>query len=140
MTTILADARLGVMVSDSSISDGNRVWAGRKVFRHKGSLLGFAGDINEAIPFLEWWRGGCQGKPPKFSGSQALVLSEKGLLSFHVSCTPQIMKGGIEAIGSGSKAAMCAYDALGHKDPAQAVAIVCNHDSGSRKPVRTYRV
>lgn len=33
MTSILADARLGVMVSDSSISDGDRVWLGRKTYR-----------------------------------------------------------------------------------------------------------
>jgi hypothetical protein len=52
MTTILADLKLGVMVADSSISDGDRVWSGRKVFRFKGTLLGFSGNIDEAIEFL----------------------------------------------------------------------------------------
>ncbi len=47
MTTIVADWRFGVMVSDSSISDGDRIWLGRKVFRIREELLGFCGDVDE---------------------------------------------------------------------------------------------
>jgi len=138
MTTILANLSLGLMVSDSSISDGDRVWIGRKVWRSKGALIGFAGDVNEAGEFMQWWRLG--GKPPKFVNSQALVMSADGLFSYNVSMTPERVKTGIEAIGSGAKAVMCAYEALEWADPVRAVSIVCNHDSGSRKPVRTYRL
>lgn len=140
MTTILADARLGVMVSDSSVSDGDRVWIGRKVFRWRGNLIGFAGDVNESELFMAWFKRGCADKPPKFTGSQALVLSDKGLTSFNISCVPERVKGGIETIGSGAKAAMCVYEALGFTDPVGAVALVCKHDAGSRKPVRTYKL
>ena len=139
MTTILCDARHGLMVSDSSISDGDRIWIGRKVYRWRGSLIGFAGDCNEAEEFLRWHKSGV-GKPPKFTGSQALILSASGLCAYNVSTTPEPVKRGIEAIGSGAKAAMCAYEALGFEDPQRAVAIVCRHDAGSRSPVRTYRL
>jgi ATP-dependent protease HslVU (ClpYQ) peptidase subunit len=140
MTTLIADARLGLMVSDSSVSDGDRVWIGRKVYRYRGCLIGFAGDVNEAEEFLAWWRKGEVSKPPKFTGSQCLILSASGLVSYNVSTTPERVKGGIEAIGSGAKAAMCAYEALGWEDPQRAVSIVCRHDAGSRAPVRTYKL
>ncbi len=140
MTSILADARLGLMVSDSSVSDGDRVWLGRKVYRSKGCLIGFAGDVNEAEEFLSWWKKGATDKPPKFTGSQCLILSASGLVSYNVSTTPERITRGIEAIGSGAKAAMCAYEALNFEDPQRAIAIVCKHDAGSRAPVRTYRL
>ena len=50
------------------------------------------------------------------------------------------MASGIEAIGSGGKAAICAYEALALTDPVHAVRIVCKHDAGSRAPVRVYRL
>lgn len=138
MTSILADARLGFMAADSSISDGDRVWLGRKVWRIKGALIGFAGDCDEAQGFLAWWRGGCVAKTPHFGKSYALVLQASGLLYFGLSCIPQPVKSGIEAIGSGSKAAICAYEALGFDNIKRAVALACKHDAGSRSPVRTY--
>jgi hypothetical protein len=82
VTTILADFRLGVIISDSSISDDDRVWSGRKVFRHKGALYGFAGDTDEAVGFMAWIKG---GKHPKFAHSDCLVLSDCGAVaSFRV--------------------------------------------------------
>ena len=139
MTTILADYRLGVMVADSSVSDGDRVWLGRKVYRHKGALIGFAGDVNEAEQFLAWYKKQ-EGKPPKFTNSQALVLSDAGLRCFNTSCIGEKIPGGVESIGSGAKAAMCAYEALAFTDPVLAVRIVCKHDAGSRAPVRVHRL
>ncbi len=139
MTTLLADFKLGVMVADSSISDGDRVWSGKKVYRFKGALIGFAGDVNEAEEFLDWFKGKTS-KPPKFVNSQALVLSDTGLKCYNISCVGEKIPSGIEAIGSGAKAAMCAYEALAWTDPVQAVRIVCKHDAGSRPPVRVYKL
>lgn len=138
MTTILADLRLGVMISDSSVSDDDRVWSGRKVRRWRDSLIGFAGDVDEGILFLAWIKKG--GKPPKFANSDCLVLSNEGLFHYCRSSVPMKVERGIEAIGTGAKAAMCAYEALAFTDPVRAVKIVCKHDSGSRTPVRTYRL
>lgn len=138
MTTILADTRLGVMVSDSSISDGDRQWAGRKVWRARGRLLGFSGDVDEAIGFLTWFKAGCTGRAPKFKHSAALTLGPEGLFHYAFSAVALPVLRGVEAVGSGGKAAMCAYEAQGWEGPAAAVAIVCKHDTNSRKPIRTY--
>lgn len=140
MTTILACLHQRMMVADSSISDGDRVWAGRKVHRCRGALIGLAGDVNEGELFMKWWRSGAVDKPPKFTHSQALVLTDSGLLSYNVSCIGEKIARGIEAIGSGAKAAICAYEALAWTDPKLAVKIVCRHDSGSRGPVRVYKL
>lgn len=137
MTTVLADASLGLMVSDSSATDDDRVWSERKVFRHKGALYGFAGNVDERLLFMEWIKG--DGPAPAFTGS-CLMLSDGGLFLYDSTTMPQKVPRGIEAIGTGAKAAMCAYEALGHSDPAKAVKIVCKHDSGSRGPVRVYRL
>ena len=139
MTTILADFNLGLMVADSSISDGDRVWMGRKVFRHHGNLLGFSGDVEEAIGFLIWYKKGMKDKHPKFTNSHALVMNSAGLFYFGASCVSQPIKSGIEAIGTGAKAAICTYEAMGFKKPAAAVKLVCKHDAGSRSPVRIYK-
>jgi hypothetical protein len=138
VTTILADLRLGVMVSDSSVSDDDRVWSGRKVRRCRGKLIGFAGALLEGVAFIDWIKSG--GKPPKFNNSYALVMSEAGLFYYSGSCVPEKVASGIEAIGTGAKAAMCTYEALAFTDPVRAVRIVCRHDSASRAPVRTYRL
>jgi ATP-dependent protease HslVU (ClpYQ) peptidase subunit len=137
MTTILADFRLGVMVADSSVSDNDRVWSRRKVRSWRGSLIGFAGNVDESVLFLEWIKKG--GKAPKLSGDY-LVMSKDGLFHYCQSGVPMKVEHGIEAIGSGAKSAMCAYEALEFTDPVRAVKIVCRHDSGSRTPVRTYRL
>ena len=137
MTTILADFRLGVIVSDSNASDDDRTWSERKVFRHNGVLYGFAGQVNERVEFMEWIKG---GPVPDFSHSDCLMLSDAGLFVYNNNTMPQRVARGIEAIGTGAKAAMCAYEALDHSDPKRAVSIVCKHDSGSRAPVRVYRL
>jgi hypothetical protein len=137
MTTIIADLRLGLMVSDSSATDEDRVWSERKVFRYKGDLYGFAGNVDERIEFMDWIKG---GPIPHFSNSDCLMLSPAGLFLYSRGTLPQKVDKGIEAIGTGAKAAMCAYEAMGFSDPIRAVRIVCKHDSGSRVPVRTYRL
>lgn len=140
MTTILASWPLGVMVTDSSVSDGDRVWSGKKVTRWKDELIGTAGEVDASALFLDWYKNGKTGKPPKMTACQVLVLSPTKLSVYSNSTTEEIMSGGIEAIGTGAKAAMAAFEALGWTDPQRAVAIVCNHDAHSRTPVRTYKV
>ena len=128
------------MVSDSSISDGDRIWIGRKVYRWRGHLIGFSGDVAEAEEFLPWFKSGMVDKPPRFGSSQALILSAAGLYACSGGTTLEQIKSGREAIGTGGKAAMCVYEALKWENPQRAVAIVCKHDAASRPPVRTYRL
>lgn len=140
MTTILADSKLGVMVADSNVSDEDRVWSGKKVFRIKGALIGLAGNDADREAFLPWYRSGFDGKI-KFDNGAALILCKAGLFFFDKHYVkPVRLASGREAIGSGGKAAMCAYEALWFTDPRRAVSIVCKHDAGSRAPVRVYRL
>lgn len=132
------------MVSDSNMSDGERVWKARKVHRIRGCLLGLAGHVDEINGFLDWYRA---GEPetgyPKlaFENSVVLALDPDGLWLFDSSCTQwSKVPTGREAIGTGGVAAISAYEALDWTDPARAVRIACKHDAGSRVPVRTYRL
>lgn len=137
MTTILADARTGIIVSDSNASDDDRTWSERKIFRYRGQLYGFCGLVSERVEFMEWIHG---GPIPDFGHSQCLLLNTSGLFLYDESPTPQRVPRGIEAIGTGGKAAICAYEALGWMQPKLAVQIVCKHDAASRTPVRGYRL
>jgi hypothetical protein len=140
MTTILADVKHGVMVADSSVTDDDRVWVGKKVFRVKGSLIGVAGLEAEITTFIKWFRGGMVGKVD-FNKSSALILNSHGLFFYdHNYTTPQRIAIGREAVGSGAKSVMCAYEALNFQDPRRAVRIVCKHDANSRTPVRQYKL
>ena len=142
MTTVLADARLGVMVSDSAINDGSRLWLGPKVFRIRGALLGFAGETHIREGFMKWWReGALVAETPTFKGGIALVLTpDRKLLYFEEDKWMETLRNGREAIGTGSQAAMAAYEALDWKDPKKAVRIACHHDHQSRAPVRAYNL
>lgn len=143
MTTILADARLGLMVADSNMTDGDRVWKTKKVHRVRGALIGLAGDISQGAQFLAWYANQDDALAPEFDFalSSALVLDSRGLWLFdentiQLTRVPQ----GREAVGTGGVAAISAYEALGWKDPVKAVRIACRHDNGSRPPVRSYRL
>lgn len=140
MTTILASVEHGVIVADSNISDGDRLWFGKKVWRWGDQLIALSGDVNEGAEFLKWWKSGMQSHKPKFSHSSALILDASGLTFVDFTLVPARIKGGREAIGTGAKAAMCAFEALDWQDPKRAVQIVCRHDAGSRGPVRVYRL
>lgn len=141
MTTILADVKLGLMVADSRLSDGDRLWTGRKVWRHDGHLLGVAGVWSSCLAFVDWFKSGRPaGVPVAVKGASMLVMAPQGLILFDDDMMPQVIESGREAIGSGAKAAMCAHEALGWADPARAVRIVCRHDAQSSGPVRTYKL
>lgn len=140
MTTVLAEAKLGLMVADSNVTDAIKVWKQRKVWRINGALVGMAGLAEEFLPFLVWCRNGMQEDPPKMKNLEAMVLSTSGLLYYSSSTLPVRIASGRHAIGTGSMAALAAHEALGFNDPKRAVQIVCRHDAGSRSPVRVYRL
>ncbi len=144
MTTILADAKLGLMVADSNMidEDAGRRWSVRKVKRLRGALLACAGDVMQGNYFIDWWKEGAETEPKfKFDESAALVLDDSGLYLFDAT-TPMLTRvpSGREAIGTGAIAAMAAYEALKWKDPRRAVTIACKHDRNSAPPVRLYRL
>jgi hypothetical protein len=141
MTTILADARLGVMVSDSRISDGQRQWLDRKVFRVRGSLIGGAGEVERIKLFVQWFKANGKLPYPKFGPETSiLLLDETGLYTYEPLTGRQHVTKGYEAIGTGGMGAMCAYEALGHADPRRAVTIAVGHDANSAGPIRSYKL
>jgi len=141
MTTILCDARLGVMVSDTVASDGDRVWPGeKKVHKIRGALFGFAGSVSEAQLLVTWLKEGAQGQSPKVREVNMLMLCKDGLFLYDESMKPMLCRSGIDAIGTGAKAALCAYEALGFENPKRAVQIVCKYDNASRLPVKVYKL
>lgn len=140
MTTVLGDARLGIMVSDSQWSDGVQKGHTRKVHRIGKQLIGCAGNMDETTLFLAWCRAGCEGKAPKTPNFSAIVLNAKGLFHCYANDILMPIENGWHAIGTGAVAAMVAHEALGFANPRLAVSIVCKHDAGSRGPVRVYRL
>lgn len=141
MTTVLADARLGLMVCDSHVTDGvSRKWVGTKVFRIRGALVGVSGDSQTYLPALEWMKHG--GTPPEWKddSTDLLVLSYDGLRLFAGGSEPEKVPKGIEAIGSGASAAMAVYEALGWENPQLAVKLAAKYDAGSGGRVRTYKL
>lgn len=140
MTTLLADTRFGVMVSDSNITDGDRAWSGRKVRRMKGSIVGFAGNVIDFDAFIWWFKSDMvHSLQIKNEDTSILVLNHTGLFLFDDNSKQlQRCSKAYESCGTGGKAAMAAYEALGFTDPKRAVAIACKHDAQSRAPVRVY--
>lgn len=142
MTTVLADAKLGVMVSDSFMTDDDRVWNIKKVHRIRGALVACAGTVAQYQRFIEWWRAGATEAPDfPFKDSSALVLDASGLYLFDESTMGLTkVQSGRESIGTGGAIAIAAYEAMGWKNPAKAVKLACKHSPTSRPPVRTYRL
>ncbi len=140
MTTILADTKLRVMVADSNFSDGDLRGPMRKVWRVRGGMVGLAGNLEMMAPFILWIREGMPEPAPRLREFSALWLSDQGLLWFANSAMPIVVQGRCHAIGTGATAAMAAHEALDFTDARRAVLIACKHDSGSRPPVRQYRL
>jgi hypothetical protein len=140
LTTILADLRSGVMVADTNFSDGESRGQMRKVWRINGQLVGLAGNLEEMPPFILWMKDGMEMPGPKIPNLYALVMGKHGLLLYNGSTAPVVVQSKHEAIGTGGVAAKAAFEAMDFTNPRRAVLIACNHDNGSRPPVRVYRL
>lgn len=143
MTTVLADTHLGVMVSDSNVSDGDRKWSSRKVFRVRGTLVGCAGSAQVYMKALACLKRGDVLTDEIWGTDEdtdLLVLTDHGLFHYAGGATAERVPSGRECIGSGSRAAIAAYEALGWQDPRRAVGLACKYDANSARPVRVYRL
>lgn len=137
MTTIAACPALGLMVTDSQVSDGDQKWPEDKVQVIDGTLYGCAGDAIWAEKFYEWVRKGRKGRKPKLDEDDfnALALNANGLFWFDHKLHPMPMKTAF-AIGSGGKAARALL--IAGIDIERAVEITCQVDAGSSLPVQKY--
>lgn len=137
MTTIVADARAGIMAADSDWTDGDACGVTRKVFRIRGALVGFAGTLRDIETVRAWFRSGFKGEPPDTDVS-ALILRRSGISVWN-SVNGELPEGHHQfAIGTG---AMCARGAMAAGATcAQAVRIAIRIDANSSGRVRVYKL
>lgn len=139
MTTIVADLRAGVMVSDSCVSEDFAPWVpGTKVFRVNGDLFGFSGDVNQREKWLKWHRGGRKTPRPKLNDFTGLLLRPDGVFSIHTDGLELHIERGFHAIGSGAAAALGAM--LAGADAKKAVEIACQIDNHSRGDICVFEL
>lgn len=139
MTTILADAKKGVMVCDSKATFGGEWFPVKKVYRHGPELFGFAGTQSEGIRWLDWYSNGQRGKMPSISNVTIMILSEAGGVRLvETSGTVFSVERSFYAIGSGGTAAMGAYMAVA--DAKKAVCIACQIDAQSGGDVIVHKL
>lgn len=138
MTTIAADATAGIMCSDSYWSNGVEKAPIRKVFRIKGAVVGFAGDLDEIYMVREWMRGPMRREDmPNAENVVALVMSHTGLRVWTAADGfTEVPKR--YAIGSGGMAARAAL--ASGVTPSRAVSIARDIDAGTHGKTRTYRL
>lgn len=137
MTTILADARLGVMVSDSKATCGDTWVPCTKVHRVGGALIGTAGSEADIQRWLKWWGRGRRGARPDVEDFSALVLNKDGVLHALPGSEMRIERG-FHAVGTGGNAALGAL--MAGADPAEAVRIACLVDANSGGEVQVFRL
>ena len=139
MTTIAADPALGLMVTDSNVTDSVQKWSEPKVERIGDTLYATCGDAVDGDKFYDWIRAGAKGRKPRLNADEfnALALNDKGLFWFDNKLHPVRHKTAF-AIGSGAVAVRACL-ACGI-DIERAVAAVCEVDAGSALPVQVYKL
>ena len=138
MTTIFADAKKGVMESDSMASYGDSWFPITKVYRVGDELVGWAGQYSEGPRWIDWYATGQRGKMPSIGNISVLILGPDGLRIFEPGGLSTPIERGWLAVGSGASAAMGAFRA--GADPKKAVEIACEIDSGSGGAVVVHKL
>lgn len=134
MTTIVAD-RNG-MAADRRISGTGSAFKTAKLHRIRGSIIGYCGNPEQAMRFIEWRRN--PDAKPSFSEPdfEALELTAGGdLLWWGSEMVPLTIDDDHYAIGSGSGYALGAM-AMG-ATPKQAIKIAADYDPGTGSDVQT---
>jgi len=149
MTTILADFKVGAMVSDTMVKDlGDNIWHEPKIFlakKHKMLIAG-AGSCESEDQIIGWFRkNGLTSKeewPPKVPDNQTeyLLMTPKGLYHFNSDYwEPKRIPSGLMTAGSGTPFVRAAYEALGERtleNMKKAVKIACKFSLNSRLPLQ----
>ena len=135
MTTVAVDHRTGVAASDSKCTIG-AIWVtSTKIHRHKDELIGTAGTDAQCQRWLEWYRAGKKGAPPKFDQAEALVLRKDGVFYVEDGGSEFKVERGFHAIGSGAAAAMAVMLAGHSAEEAVRIAIQVDAQSGGEVQV-----
>jgi hypothetical protein len=138
MTTIAVDLDAMVMASDSRCTSGDPDFSTQKIYTlGNGALVGFAGNIADALAFIDWYKkGDLAAAKPNFGDAlsfTALTLDKDGCISWDSHCVPYPMLSKFYAIGTGAMVAMAAKH-LG-RDIQGCIELACVIDSRSGLPV-----
>lgn len=139
MTTILADAKKGVMVCDSKATLGGEWFPVKKVFAKGDALYGIAGLQSVGLRWLDWFTDGQKGKMPSLVDVSIIRLSaEDGVQVLEGSGGFFSVERHFYAVGSGATAAMGAY--MAGADAKKAVEIATKIDAGSGGDVVVHKL
>lgn len=134
MTTIVANRTS--MAADKRIT-GGPMFKTTKIYRIRGSLIGFAGNVEQALRFIEWRR--TPETKPAFAETinfQAIELTPEGKLVWWGAEMVGIpIEGDCYAIGSGSAFALGAME-MG-ATPKQAIQIAARWDDSTGTDVQS---
>lgn len=127
------------MAADSRVS-GTYNTPFVKIQKLPAHLIGFAGDISQALVFADWLKTRDSRLPDIAEEKDwcALVLSAKGVEYWDCSLRPSPIMERYVAIGSGAQFAIAAMDA--GATAKQAVSIAIKRDPGCGLPITTARL
>lgn len=139
MTCIAADARAGIMVSDSRCTGGSTWYPITKIFRVRDEIVGMAGDIKTCHKWLKWYQGARKAPVGKLADEfVALILKDGELFEACSNGLELRIERGFHAVGSGGHAAVGAM--LAGASIEDAVAIACKVDTGCGGDLQTLKV
>lgn len=138
MTTILADAKRGIMVTDSRCTAESEWFPMTKVFRVRDELIGLAGNVKDAVAWLNWYSEGKKGNRPKGDTFNALILRSEGLYAVSSDSFEMLIERGFYGIGSGGGIAVGAF--MAGADAKKAVEIACRIDANSGGDVVVHKL
>lgn len=134
MTTIVCDRKS--MAADKRVT-GGPMFKTTKIFRVRGSLLGIAGNVEQALRFVDWRRN--SGPQPQFVETTSIevieLTSEGKLFWWGAEMVGIPIEGGCYAIGSGAALALGAME-MG-ATPKQAIQIASKWDATTGSDVQT---
>jgi hypothetical protein len=132
--------RDGVLAADSCATDASFQTYTQKLFRRKGVLIGFCGDIEQALVFVDWYFDRKSRQPDRTSENEweAIVITKEGAEMWGPSLRPVPVIDHFYALGSGAAVAMGAMEA--GATAKKAAQIACRRDPFCKEPVYTVRI
>jgi len=125
LTVLAWDGRY--LAADKQATFGGTPVPATKIFRHNDVLIGCAGEIQECLAFLEWYKSEGLPKPTLKEGFSAYVVSDKKLYKYESMLYPYLMDMPFWAAGCGADYAIGAMAA--GKSAKEAVEIACKFDN-----------